>query len=61
MSKHPLDHDHGASGSKMAKFAEIERGKQPAQATKDLQQRERAKGDAKLKAYSKIERTGSAE
>ena len=45
----------------MAKFAEIERGKQPAQATKDLQQRERAKGDAKLKAYSKIERTGSAE
>ncbi len=58
MPKHPLDHDHSGSTGRLAKYAKVERDEKPRQATKDLQQRERAKGDARLKAYTTIEKTG---
>lgn len=56
MSKHPLDHDHGASTARLKKFLEVERAKHPSAATKALQQRERPKGSAVLKAFARIER-----
>ncbi|MCB1391250.1 MAG: hypothetical protein KDK12_19220 [Rhodobacteraceae bacterium] len=60
MSKHPLDHDHGASKGRLEKFTAAEKAEKPSKATKDLQQRPRTKSDGKLKAYTKIEKSGSA-
>ncbi|MCA2011673.1 hypothetical protein LCM17_09275 [Cereibacter sphaeroides] len=60
MSKHPLDHDRGESKGRMAKFTAAEKAEMPSSASKDLQKRARTQGDGKLKAYTKIEKTGTA-
>ncbi len=60
MPKHPLDHDHGTSKGRLEKFTAAERSEKPSQATKDLQQRERTKGEARLKNFARIEKTGTA-
>ena len=59
MSKHPLDHDHGESKGRLQKFTEAERAEKPSRATKELQQRERTKGDARLRNFTQIERSGT--
>jgi len=60
MAKHPLDHDHGASNGRLEKFTAAAKAELPSRATRDLQQRGRTKGDGKLKAFTRIEKTGSA-
>lgn len=60
MAKHPLDHDHGASKGRLEKFTAAERATQPSAATKDLQKRGRTQGAGKVKAFTRIEKTGSA-
>ena len=60
MSKHPLDHDRGESKGRMTKFVAAEKAEMPSSATKELQKRARTQGEGKLRAYTKIEKTGSA-
>lgn len=60
MSKHPLDHEHGESKARLEKFAAAEKAEKPSAASKDLQKRARTKGDGKLKAFVKIDKSGSA-
>jgi hypothetical protein len=56
MSKHPLDHDRGASSSRLAKFAAVERSEQPSAASKTLQQRPRTQSETRAKQFARIER-----
>ena len=56
MSKHPLDHDRGASTSRLEKFAAVERGAQPSAASKLLQQRPRTQSETRAKQFARIER-----
>ncbi|PWE31672.1 hypothetical protein [Pararhodobacter marinus] len=58
MSKHPLDHDHGPSKGRLEKFTAAEKAEMPSAATRELQKRERTKGEAKLRAYTRIEKGG---
>lgn len=61
MSKHPLDRQSGASKSRLEKFTEVEKASLPSAATKTLQRRPRTNdGESRAKAFSRIERTGSA-
>lgn len=60
MSKHPLDHDHAASKARLEKFTATEKAEKPSKATKELQKRERTKGDGKVKAFVKIDKSGTA-
>ncbi|MFN4099808.1 MAG: hypothetical protein ACK4GT_08525 [Pararhodobacter sp.] len=60
MSKHPLDRDRGPSTARLEKFTAAAKAELPSRAARDLQQRERTKGDGKVKAFTRIEKTGSA-
>lgn len=56
MGKHPLDHDHGSSKSRLEKFTEAEKSGKPSGATKDLQTRPRKDSGARMEKFAKIER-----
>lgn len=58
MSKHPLDHDRGASKGRLERFTAAAKADMPSKATMALQQRPRTQSDGKLKAFSRIEKTG---
>ncbi|WP_417597877.1 hypothetical protein [Pararhodobacter oceanensis] len=65
MSKHPLDHRHGASSQRAQRFAEAERANRPSLASKTLHRRAKPmdakpEGDARLQRFLNIERRAEA-
>lgn len=56
MSKHPLDHDHSGSTSRLDRFTDLERAKKPSEAAKALQRRAKDLEDSRLEKFTKIER-----
>lgn len=56
MTRHPLDHDHGASTGRLKKFIEVERANAPRPASKTLQQRAHEDAGTRLEKFTRIER-----